>query len=90
MTVGASTHLRSLERIRHAGHMLGTGPANESRFAFGLTTPEVERFRDIMRRECGVELTLEQAWARAIELLSLFRMLLGPLPEDTRFERPSR
>lgn len=51
-------------------------------FAFGLTPGEVERFRQIMRRECGVELSPEQAWARAIELLSLFRMLLGPLPED--------
>ncbi|MFH0828803.1 MAG: hypothetical protein V1907_01325 [Candidatus Kerfeldbacteria bacterium] len=62
--------------------MLGPGAANDRSFAFGLTPDEVDRFRDIMRRECGVELTPEQAWARAIELLSLFRMLLGPLPED--------
>ena len=62
----------------------------ENRFAFGLTESEVRRLQDILRRE-GEELTLAQAWARAIELLSLFRMLLGPLPEDARtrqFERP--
>lgn len=53
-------------------------------FAFGLTPQEVERFRDIMDRECGVHLSSEAAWARAIELLALFRMMLGPLPEDTR------
>lgn len=51
-------------------------------FAFGLMPAEVERFRDIMGRECGVHLTSEEAWARAIELLALFRMMLGPLPED--------
>ncbi len=53
-------------------------------YAFGLTPAEVERFRDIMDRECGVRLTSEEAWARAIELLALFRMMLGPLPEDAR------
>ena len=57
-------------------------PAVESRFAFGLTQPEVEHFRDIMRRECGVELTETEAWGRAIQLIALFRMLLGPLSED--------
>lgn len=53
-------------------------------FAFGLAPEAVERFRDIMDRECGVHLTSEEAWARAIELLALFRMMLGPLPEDAR------
>ena len=51
------------------------------RYAFGLTEAEVRRLQDILRRE-GEVLTIEQAWNRAIELLSLFRMLLGPLPED--------
>jgi hypothetical protein len=55
-----------------------------ARYAFGLTEVEVRRLQDIMRRECGVELTLEAAWARAIELLALFRMMLGPIPEDSR------
>jgi hypothetical protein len=59
--------------------------ANEdARFAFGLTTREIERLRDIIRSESGVDLSPEEAWARSIELLSLFRMLLGPLPEDPR------
>jgi hypothetical protein len=54
---------------------------DESRFSFGLTEAEVRRLQDILRRG-GQDVTIEQAWARAIELLSLFRMLLGPLPED--------
>jgi len=55
---------------------------SKSRYAFGLTPLEVERFRGIMRGESGMELTTTEAWARAIELMALFRMLLGPLPED--------
>jgi hypothetical protein len=51
-------------------------------FAYGLTPQEVERFRDIMRRESSVEFGEAEAWSRAIELLALFRTLLGPLPED--------
>ena len=65
------------------------GPA--PRYAFGLTEAEVRRLQDILPRE-GVDLTVEQAWARAIELLSLFRMLLGPIPEDpeaAKFEHRS-
>jgi len=56
------------------------------RFALGLTEVEVRRLQEIMRRECGIDLTLEAAWARAIELLALFRMMLGPIPEDPRPE----
>jgi hypothetical protein len=55
--------------------------STELRFGFGLTESEVRRLQDILRRD-GEDLTLEQAWARAVELLSLFRMLLGPIPED--------
>jgi hypothetical protein len=52
----------------------------ENRYGFGLTEPEVRRLQDIIQRECGVELTLEQAWARGIELLSFAKMLLESLP----------
>lgn len=48
--------------------------------AFGLTQKEVDRLRDILRRECGVELTNQEAWARAIELVGLARML-AEMPE---------
>ena len=60
------------------GH--GTHPG---RYGFGLTERDVQRLQDILRREGDPEVTLEQAWTRAIELLSLFRMLLGPLQEDS-------
>jgi hypothetical protein len=52
-------------------------------YAFALTPTAVERFRNIMRREYSEELTPEAAWARAIEVLALFRALVGPFPEGT-------
>ncbi len=52
------------------------------RYAHGLTKAEVQHLQDILRRECGIDLTLEAAWARAIELLALFRLLLEPARED--------
>ena len=52
-------------------------------FGFGLTILEVTRFQNIMRREYGEVLTPEAAWGRAIEVLALFRMLVGTLPEDS-------
>jgi hypothetical protein len=58
----------------------------ENRYGFGLTETQVRRLQDILWREGEPDVTLEQAWARAIELISLFRMLLGPLPEDRRIE----
>ena len=53
-----------------------------ARFAFGLSQADVEEFRELIHRECGEELSPEDAWNRASEVLALFRMLLGPLPED--------
>jgi hypothetical protein len=53
-----------------------------ARFAFALSQADVEEFRELIHRECGEELSPEEAWKRASEVLALFRMLLGPLPED--------
>ncbi len=50
------------------------------RGAFGLTQKEVERLRRIIARECGVELSNQEAWARAIELMALAKRLLNALP----------
>lgn len=52
------------------------------RFGFGLSPADVEEFRDILESECGETLGFEDAWSRAIEVLALCRMLLGPLPDD--------
>ncbi len=57
------------------------GIANE-RFALGLTRADVDEFRALIHRECDESLSHEEAWQRAAEVLALFRMLLGPLPED--------
>ncbi len=56
--------------------------AEPARFAFALSRADVDEFRELIHRECGVELSPEEAWKRASEVLALFRMLLGPLPED--------
>jgi len=57
-------------------------PEGKARYAFGLTHAAVGRFREILRTESGIELTTTEAWGRAIEIMAVFRMLLGPLQED--------
>ncbi len=47
-----------------------------------LSPEEVSAFREIMREETGVDMSETEAWNRAIELIALFRMLIGPMPED--------
>lgn len=49
-------------------------------YGFGLTEVEIDRLREIIRHDCGVELTLDQAWARGIELLAFAKMLVEYLP----------
>lgn len=51
-------------------------------FALGMTRADVDEFRALIHRECGESLSHEEAWKRATEVLALFRVLLGPLPED--------
>ena len=55
---------------------------NEPNAAGTLTEADVEKFRRLMREECGVELSLVEAWTRATRLVAMFRALLGPIPED--------
>ena len=47
-----------------------------------LTEEDVQAFRRLMLDECGVELSLAEAWTRATKLVAMFRALLGPIPED--------
>lgn len=47
-----------------------------------LSRTAVEEFRALMLKECGVALSLEDAWRKVTKLVSLYRMLMGPLPED--------
>jgi hypothetical protein len=57
-------------------------PANHEIGPFPLSTEEVREFRAIVREVTGVDMSEHEAWNRATELLALFRMLIGPLPED--------
>jgi len=74
------------------GHVEGMAQRlDHHRFAFGLTDASVEELRSILREECGEELSFEQAWARAIQLVALFRALVGIAPTkgaDAEFELP--
>ena len=47
-----------------------------------LTEADVQAFRRLMLEECGVELSLAEAWTRATGMIAMFRALLGPIPED--------
>ncbi len=53
---------------------------------FALNQADIDEFKQITRQEFGVEMSNQDAWRRVIELLHLYRSLLGPIPEDP--ERP--
>lgn len=55
---------------------LPTSPTPDREFGLGLTQEDVEEFRTILREECGEELSLADAWARATQVLSLFHYFL--------------
>ena len=73
-------------------------PDPDKRYGLGLTEEAVRCLQDILRREGDTDVTLEQAWARAIELISLFRMFLTASAREhdktvtkrARFEHPRR
>ena len=54
---------------------------------FALTQADIEEFKALVERECGVRLDDHSAWNRVIELLNLYRVLLGPTPEDPEARR---
>lgn len=49
---------------------------------FVLTQADIREFRKLIEEHCGVSLTEPEAWNRATELVALYRMFLGPFPED--------
>ncbi len=48
----------------------------------GLSLDEVREFQRVVNLAMGVDLTNQEAWERVTELVALFRMFVGPLPED--------
>jgi hypothetical protein len=52
-------------------------------FGAALSEAEVRRLQSILERDCGVSVTLPEAWSRATALLSLVEVLLqngGAMP----------
>jgi hypothetical protein len=47
-----------------------------------LTPEDVREFQTLVLEETGVQLSTQEAWNRAIELIALVRMLVKPYPED--------
>jgi hypothetical protein len=47
-----------------------------------LSEEDVQAFRRLMLEECGVDLSLADAWTRATKMVAMFRALIGPIPED--------
>jgi len=47
-----------------------------------LTPEDVREFQAAVLEETGVQLSTQEAWNRAIELIALVRMLVQPYPED--------
>jgi hypothetical protein len=47
-----------------------------------LTAAHVRDFHKLVQETTGASLSDQDAWERATELVSLFRMFVGPLPED--------
>ena len=86
LALWTSSPLRRSLLLRDHGCM----DARTQRFALGLTEAEVDRLRDILRRTRGLELTREEAWAKAIQLLSLGLTLLQATSSrhSREFERP--
>ena len=56
----------------------------------GLTLDKAREFQQLMRQECGVELSVEAARTRAAQLIALYRMLMGPIPEDPEVRTSAR
>ncbi len=59
-------------------------PTPENQYTYGLTESAVRRLQEIIRKDCGVELSLAATWSRAIELMALAETILEALPEKSR------
>lgn len=47
-----------------------------------LTPEDVQEFRRLVKQECGIEFSYEEAYRHARQFIDLYRMLMGPIPED--------
>jgi len=60
----------------HALKASSLPPQTGGRFGAGLNERDIGEFQAILREESGLELSLPEAWSRAIEALSLVELLL--------------
>ena len=70
-------HAQGMPNFPHETRALSSETGTQTpRFGAGLTEAEVRRFQTILQEDCGVTLSLPDAWGRAIEVLSLVELLL--------------
>lgn len=55
-----------------------------------LTSAKAEEFRRLLREGCRLELSTAEAWRLARDLISLYRTLMGPIPEDPSVQTSSK
>lgn len=58
--------------------------ANDHETPWHLTLEDVQEFKRLIKEATGDELTDQEAWNRATELVALYRMLLGPSQKTRR------
>jgi len=63
-------------------------PRGGGSMPFVLTPPDIREFQQLIQEYCGVSLPETEAWNRATELVALYRMFLGPIPEDPAVAGP--
>lgn len=53
-----------------------------------LTPEDIEEFRQIVLKTTGQELTTQEAWNRAFELINLYRLLMKVRRDDEELDNP--
>ena len=56
--------------------------SNNHETLWRLTYEDIQEFKRLIKETTGHELTDQEAWNRSTELVALYRMLLGCIPED--------
>lgn len=67
----------------------GHVPRRSAASASLLTPEDIREFRELLRVHCEIEVDEDEAAIRAHELVMLYRMLLGPIPEDPQASEES-
>lgn len=71
-----------LAACRLISHTLMTLPLDSLPAAGALTPADVDEFNGLLRKHCETQLAPDVVARRASQLVTLYRALMGPLPEE--------